>query len=281
MQAISMHDTLTFSHRTDEGIAFTCDGPESEGIPSDENNLVVRAAAAAMASRPDKARGVSIHLKKNTPSQAGLGGGSSDAAAALIGVNTLLELNLTDAELHEIASGIGSDVPYFLLGGTAVARGRGEQLTPCSDAPPMWIVVVKPDENVSTGWAYNELDNSPDRSSNRGTKRMLHAISEKSPDLVISRTCNDFELPVFSRYPTLAWLQDELLMAGAMNARLCGSGSALFGTAASEAEANRIASTMRSKYSRVYTARSLTRSESHRLLQFDTDAAIAGPDDNL
>jgi 4-diphosphocytidyl-2-C-methyl-D-erythritol kinase len=273
MQAISLHDTLTFSRTAETELIFTCDGPESEGVPTGSENLVVRAATEAL-ERSSHTGGVSIHLHKQTPSQAGLGGGSSDAAAALIGVNRLLGLNLTNADLLDLASHIGSDVPYFLLGGTAVARGRGEMLTASTDAPRMWLVVVKPDENVSTGWAYNELDSSTDRKSHRGTRRLEQAIAENNTDLVVSRTCNDFELPVFSRYPKLAWLQDELLMAGAMNARLCGSGSALFGVAAGEAEANRIATTLRSKYRKVYAVHTLTRSESHQFL----DIAGSGND---
>ncbi len=262
MQTISLHDTLTFERTQGPGISFSCDGPESDGLPLiSDQNIVVRAATAALSVRPIQ-KGVAIHLHKQIPSQAGLGGGSSDAAAALTGVNSLLGLNLLEPELHELASGIGSDVPFFLTGGTAIARGRGEQVTASADGPKLWLVVVKPDVSVSTGWAYDELDSLPDRSSNRATKRMEQAIAEGDTALVVSRTCNDFELPVFSRYPELAWLQDELLMAGAMNARLCGSGSALFGVAASEAEANRIARTLRSKYNKVYTAQTLTRSES-------------------
>jgi len=264
MQAISLHDTLHLTRKTGPGVDFTCDGPESGGIPTNDENLAVRAAMEAIACLPDTPGGISIHLNKQIPSQAGLGGGSSDAAAALVGVNELLDLNLTDQELFRLAARIGSDVPFFLIGGTAVARGRGEQVNPFADVPPMWLVVVKPDENVSTGWAYSELDNTPDRSSNRGTRRMEQAISENSSELIVSRTCNDFELPVFARYPKLAWLHDELLMAGAMNARLCGSGSALFGMASGEADANRIANTMRSRYAKVYTARTLTRLESHQ-----------------
>ncbi len=263
MQAISLHDTLELSRNAD-GVEFTCDGPESDGIPTGDENLVVRAATMAIESSSASFGGVSLHLNKQTPSQAGLGGGSSDAAAALVGVNRLLGLSLSETELLELASRLGSDVPYFLLGGTAVARGRGEQLTAAADAPELWLVVVKPDENVSTGWAYDELDSSPNRSSHRGTRRMEQAISENNRELIISRTCNDFELPVFSRYPRLAWLQDELLMAGAINARLCGSGSALFGVASSEAEANHIANSLRSKYSKVYTTRTLTRTESRQ-----------------
>lgn len=276
MQAISLHDTIRMVLRDEPGVQFTCDGPEAAGIPIDDSNLVVRAAAAvivaARESRGSSVKsGVAIHLNKVTPSQAGLGGGSSDAAATVVGVNELFGLNLPPSKLHEIAASIGSDVPYFLLGGTAVARGRGEVLSPSKDAPRFWLVVVKPDENVSTAWAYGELDSMPDRSSHRGTKRMEQAIEEGDYDLVLARMCNDFELPVFSRYPRLAWLHDELRMAGARTAGLCGSGSAIFGVAGSEAEARNIAAMLQSRYPGVSVAHTLTREESQ--LRYDDTSA--------
>ncbi len=264
MQAISLHDTLSFSRTPQPGIAFTCDGPESAGIPLDATNLVYRAADAALvaAGRSESGEGVAIHLNKQTPSQAGLGSGSSDAASALAGVNHVLQLGLPAEKLHSLAASLGSDIPFFLMGGTAVARGRGEQLTVAPDAPPMWLVVVKPEDNVSTGWAYGQLDADAERQSHRGTKRMEQAIAEADRSLVISRMCNDFEGPVFKHFPKLAWLYDEMLMAGAQNARLCGSGSALFAVAASEEDARRMANLLSARYPKTHVCRTLNRQES-------------------
>lgn len=195
------------------------------------------------------------------PSQAGLGGGSSDAAAALRGVNGLLEKPLSTEELRPLAAELGSDVPFFLIGGTAVARGRGEKLTPLDDAPTYPLVIVKPDQNVSTGWAYNELDTLPDRQSHRATKRMEEALQNLDHGRILAFQSNDFELPIFQQYPALAWLNDEMMMAGCLNARLCGSGSAMYGIARSMAEANRIVGLLKQKYPRTYTAHTLKRSE--------------------
>src|SRR5262249_7853251 len=151
MQAISLHDTLHLKRRAEPGIAFTCDAPEAFPVPTDATNLVVRAAQAALDAAAQNGNaitgGVEIHLIKRIPGQAGLGGVSSNAAATLLGVNALLELGLDAKTLHAAASALGSDVPFFLTGGTAVARGRGENITPLPDAPTLWLVVVKPEEN--------------------------------------------------------------------------------------------------------------------------------------
>jgi 4-diphosphocytidyl-2-C-methyl-D-erythritol kinase len=269
MQAISLHDTLHLTRRPKPGIDFTCDAPEGADIPTDNGNLAVRAAqaaldAAAQQGRP-AAQGVGLHLTKRIPAQAGLGGGSSDAAAALTGVNTLLGLDLDPKTLHDLATALGSDVPFFLTGGTAAVRGRGENLTPLPDLPTLWLVIVKPEENVSTGWAYNALDALPDRSSHRATKRMEEALRADDRERQIAWQSNDFELPVFTHFPRLAWLHDELLMAGVLTAHLCGSGSALYGVVPDALSAKRIASLLQTRYAQVFVARTLGRAESHPL----------------
>ncbi len=261
MQTISLHDTLTFALSEGEGIAFTCEMGEGVPVPTDSTNLVVKAAQAAIeASGKPLERGISLHLEKRIPAQAGLGGGSSNAAIALKGVNRLLDLGLNERQLHDCAASLGSDVPFFLYGGTAVARGRGEQITPLDDAPRLSLVVVKPEENVSTGWAYGELDAIPDRASHRATKRMEEALREGDSGRVIAFQSNDFELPVFQHFPRLAWLHDEMLMAGALTAHLCGSGSALYAVTATDADAERMANLLRKRHSNVHATYSLPRS---------------------
>lgn len=271
LQAISLCDILEILPTSEPGIRFTCEAPDAPDVPSDATNLVVRAARAALDARGVET-GLSLHLQKRVPSQAGMGGGSSDAAATLRGVNRLLDLGIEEEELRKLAAGLGSDVPFFLVGGTAVARGRGEILTPLPDAAPFWLTVVKPDVSVSTGWAYNALDSLPDRQSHRGTKRMEEALRQNDSGRVTAFQCNDFELPVFDHYPTLSWVHDELRMAGALTAHLCGSGAALYGVAESEAAAHRIADRMRRKYAQVSVARTLTRAET-----LGTEPLSSGP----
>ena len=266
MQTISLADTLTLSRREDDEIVFECEGENAAGIPRDSTNLVVRAATLAIDAASESAgekrnTGVNLSLFKGIPSQAGLGGGSSDAATALLGINSLLKLNLDGKTLHRLASQLGSDVPFFLTGGTAVARGRGELISDAAEVPPFWLVVAKPEENVSTGWAYEQLDADSERQSHRATKRMEEALKEGDAGRILAWQSNDFELPVFARFPKLAELHDDLLMARCLTAHLCGSGSALYGVAASEEGAIKIASLLKPRYPKTYVSSTISRAE--------------------
>jgi 4-diphosphocytidyl-2-C-methyl-D-erythritol kinase len=209
--------------------------------------------------------GIALHLVKRIPAQAGLGGGSGNAAAAAVGVNALLELNLDEKTLHAIAASLGSDAPFFLTGGTATARGRGETLTPLPDAPPYWLVVAKPEIGVSTAWAYNALDADPERASHRATKRWEEALKAGDAGRMIAFQSNDFEAVVFPHLPEISWLHDELRMAGALTAHLCGSGSAVYGVVESEAQARRIAQLLDGRYPHLHIVRTLSRAEANPL----------------
>ena len=262
LQTISLQDALTLTPTDSPEIILTCAAPEEFAVPTDESNLAFRAVKMAREAAGETKRGILIHLEKRIPAQAGMGGGSSDAASALVGANRVLDLGLDEKKLHELAASLGSDVPFFLAGGAAAARGRGEILTPLPDIEPFWLVVVKPDIGVSTGWAYAQLDADPERASHRATKRFEEALQSGDRDRLIQWQSNDFELPVFAHFPELAWLHDELRMAGAVTAHLCGSGSAIYGVAENETQAQKIAKLMRAKYSRVYVAQTLTRKQS-------------------
>jgi len=136
---------------------------------------------------------------------------------------------------------------------------------PLPDAPPYSLVVVKPEESVSTGWAYGQLDAIPDRASHRATGRLEQALRAEDRERLLAFQCNDFELPVFTHFPRIAWLHDELMMAGALAAHLCGSGAAVYGIASDATTAQRIAERLQGRYPYVSTARSLTRAESDPL----------------
>jgi 4-diphosphocytidyl-2-C-methyl-D-erythritol kinase len=261
MQAVSLHDTITVETQTVSGIELTC---SDDRIPSDSTNLAWRAADAAL-RETGRFDGLRIHVEKRIPSQAGLGGGSSNAAATLRAVDALLELNLPSSTLHGLATALGSDVPFFLTGGTASARGRGEVITPLPDGSELWFVIVKPEVNVSTAWAYGELDAIPDRVSARSTRRMEELIRSEADDRAIrtiSRMTNDFEQVIYSEHLSIALLHDEFLMARAENARLCGSGAAVFGVSQTEAAAREVARIMGKKYAEAHVCRSLSRAES-------------------
>src|SRR3954454_2077628 len=151
-QTLALADVLTI-RRTRGPFRLVGSAP---GIPLDRRNLVWRAAAAAWRAAGERGpiRGVSIALEKRIPAAAGLGGGSSDAAATLLGVNRVLGLGLGPVELHRAALSLGSDVPFFMMGGTALGLGRGDDLFPLPDVPPLHVVLVRPDFGVSTADAY-------------------------------------------------------------------------------------------------------------------------------
>jgi 4-diphosphocytidyl-2-C-methyl-D-erythritol kinase len=203
-QTISLHDTLTFSES--ERLVVTCDDPT---IPTDERNLVVRAARALGVER------VAIHIRKRIPSGGGLGGGSSNAAATLVALSKMFTL---DARLEPIALDLGSDVPFFLVGGTAYATGRGEAITPLPDAPKMPLLLILPRERVSTADAFRSLKHF---SAPLG----IDAYRDFDPRTLT----NDFEEPAFARLPQLRAWKDRLYELGATWAAMSGSGSTIVG----------------------------------------------------
>ena len=231
MQTIALHDTLTVTRTEDvPGVRLEVTGEESGGIPADESNLVHRAAvrmqkaAAARGSVPGNRSGLHVLLHKRIPSQAGLGGGSSDAAATLVAVNELFGLALPPARLAEIGAALGADVPFFLSGGTARVEGLGERVSALPALHPPWLlVIVKPPVGVSTAAAYAALDSLPGRAPGAATDLWLRGGG---------RPANDFERVILPAYPEIAAAHAALLQTGppeeSFTPLLCGSGSCLF-----------------------------------------------------
>ena len=154
MQAVGLYDTLILTHGG-AGLTLTCTDP---AVPSDATNLVLRAAGKFFEETKLPVPDLHLHLRKRIPSQAGLGGGSSDAASTLLALRTLYAPSLPDVQLEHMAAALGSDVPFFIRGGTALARGRGEHLTPMPRLRDGWFVIVKPPEGFSTPAMYRRLD---------------------------------------------------------------------------------------------------------------------------
>ncbi len=265
MQTISLCDTLDISLTPHIAINFNCEAPLSPDVPVGGDNLVVKAVSLLLNHATSVGKhveyGLNLQLTKSVPSQAGLGGGSSNAAAALTGVNSLLQLGFSREELAVLAAELGSDVPFFLYGGTALAVGRGTDITPLPDIPTLWMVVVKPDVAVSTKWAYQQLDAIENRSSHRASARMQQAIATGDRDRILTIQCNDFEAPVLNHYKDLAWLAEEMRMAGARIVHLAGSGSALYGITDDQPAAISVTERLKRVYPHTWTARTLTRSE--------------------
>jgi 4-diphosphocytidyl-2-C-methyl-D-erythritol kinase len=195
-------------------------------VPIDESNLCVKAANILRKERKIK-EGVMIQLRKNIPIGAGLGGGSSDAAAVLRGLNELWKLKLSNNQLRTIAGQIGSDVPFFIEGGNAYASGRGEILEHFSLDIPFWIAVVTPLIHISTTWAYSHLKLQRDGKGSELRTKIAKQIS--NPKKIVSFVQNDFEQSTISVYPEIGRLKEKLKEKEAVFSLMSGSGSSVFG----------------------------------------------------
>lgn len=223
MQTVGIYDELTLE-RTASGIIVTTDCGE---LPTDENNLVYK-AAKLMKEHYGISQGLRIHLKKKIPIAAGMAGGSTDAAAAMKGINRLFDLGCTLEELVELGVAIGADVPYCVMGGTALAEGIGEKLTALVPAPDCYVLVAKPDINVSTKYVYEHLDAA-------GIKKhpdidgMAAAIEAGSLQGILDRMENVLESVTVKAYPVIRTLKNRLKELGAVNSLMSGSGPTVFG----------------------------------------------------
>ena len=208
-------------------------------VPTDERNLALRAALLLReAAKAD--RGVRITLEKRIPVAAGLGGGSTDAAAVLAGLNRLWELRWSTEALQELATGLGMDVPFFLGSGAAVGTGRGEQLASLSGSS-IGLVLVNPRFPVSTAETYGRL--TPAHYSDGGRARqMARALGTHRPDRIAASLYNGLEAPVRAAYPQIEQMRAALVAAGALGAVMSGSGPTVFGIARSGEQARQIRS---------------------------------------
>ena len=254
-QSLALHDTLTCT-ATDGPFTIEC---AAEDVPSDASNLVWRAADSLWqhGGRKGRLRGVRVRLEKRIPIQAGLGGGSSDAAAALRALARLWRLAPEPGELHRMAQGLGADVPYFLLGGTALGVDRGDLLFPLDDQPPWWVVLVLPDFGVSTGEAFGWWD------ADHAADPPVQLPGALHRGLPAGDWRNDLEPPVARRRPEIARMTAALRDLGAAYAAMSGSGSAVFGLFASEGTATRAARAMTGPGSNAVITRTLGRRPFH------------------
>ncbi len=257
-QTIELHDTLTCVERPGPFV-MKCRAP---GIPLDETNLVWKAGAALWNAlgRAGAPRDTVVTIEKAIPMQAGLGGGSADAAATLVGLGRLWG-GVPVTLLRDVAAGIGSDVPFFLAGGTALGLGRGEEIYPLVDLPPHWIVIIRPPFGVSTAEAYAWYDE--DRTAGVKEPRELQILPVPWPTRA-AQMINDLEPPVVRRHPEITTLKASLREAGAVAAAMSGSGSAVFGLFRSRVAAIRVARPFSRGGTRAFVTRTLTRAEYER-----------------
>lgn len=220
LQCIALFDTLTFEEA--QTLSVMTEAP----IAGDEN-LVMR-AALAIREASKTSRGARISLVKNIPIAAGLGGGSSDAAATLRGLNSLWDAGLSDRELHAAALGLGSDVPFFLSGPAALVRGRGELISPVVMSRAYSVVLLNPGLRVSAGWAYAEARSFS--GEDKGIEdSLVRALNEGDFDVLRGAAVNDLEEPVAARHPEVSELKRRLYEEGALFAAMSGSGPTVFG----------------------------------------------------
>lgn len=226
---ISLFDTLTIEPADDAGkISLTCSDP---ALPCDERNLVVRAAVALqrVADPTRKARGVQMQLEKRIPSGGGLGGGSSDAARTLLGINQMWNLNLSVDQLSGIAASLGSDVPFFLHAASAVCTSRGEIVRPIEKPRPKWVLLILPDYSISTPAVYRKFDELRlGESSSITNQPDWQQWADLSAGPLLAGLVNDLEAPAFALCPQLQTLHAEIQKQLSRIVRMSGSGSSLF-----------------------------------------------------
>ena len=223
MQTVGICDVLTF-RKAASGIQLVVDNEE---LPTDGNNLICKAAKLLLESAGIQG-GVSITLEKHIPIAAGMAGGSTDAAATLLGINELYEIGYDVDKLKELGVKIGADVPYCIQGGTALAEGIGEVLSPLATPPTCHLVIAKPDINVSTKFVYenlraNELESHPDIDG------MIEGLEKGDLKAITDRLANVLETVTVPAYPIIDEIKQTMLDAGAEGALMSGSGPTVFG----------------------------------------------------
>jgi 4-diphosphocytidyl-2-C-methyl-D-erythritol kinase len=251
MQTVGLCDALEFTAA--DRLMLEVEG---EHQPS-QDDLVLRAAALLGGG----ARGAHIHLSKHVPVAAGLGGGSSDAAAALRGLNELWRLGCGDAQLVEMAAGVGSDVAFFIHGGTALAEGRGELVTPLPDVAPVWLVLLVPpfrlpEKTMRMYAALTPADFTDGAPTGALLRRLHRRLAIADADL-----CSAFQRVAYEVFQGLDAYRDALLAAGARRVHLAGSGPALFALGPEEGTARAVHARLRPPGGQALVVRTLTAAE--------------------
>lgn len=234
MQTIALGDIIQLTEAPD--IEVETDHPQ---VPLGRANLAVR-AAELLANKTGITRGIKIRIKKQIPIAAGLAGGSTDAAAVLRGLNKLWKLDLSDKLLFEMAAKLGSDVAFCLLGGTALGKGRGEQLTSLSPLPKFGVIIVKMPFAVSTQEVYQRF--CPNLNVKPTTETLIQALGSGNRQAIIEAMSNMLEQVTITMHPEIAQVKAQLCRAGALGALMSGSGPTVFGLTETLEEARHVAS---------------------------------------
>jgi 4-diphosphocytidyl-2-C-methyl-D-erythritol kinase len=221
-QTVSLCDEIAFAEG--DGVRLTC---SDERVPVDESNLIVK-AARLLNERAGTGHGASLHLEKRIPSPGGLGGGSSNGAVALIGLSRLWRLDVPAVDMHAMARELGSDVPFFLYGGTAIGTGRGTEIEAVGDVECGPMVIVTPDVHISTRDAFARLNAQNLTSEEVESILIVCRFEAEKLDPANGRLVNDIEPAVFAAHPEVERVRKRLIELGARNALMSGSGASVF-----------------------------------------------------
>ncbi|MDP6265910.1 MAG: 4-(cytidine 5'-diphospho)-2-C-methyl-D-erythritol kinase, partial [Candidatus Woesearchaeota archaeon] len=225
MQQVQLHDNISFEKLNEDLIIVQSNNPDLES----KGNLAYKAASLLKDTFKVK-EGVRITLEKTIPMSAGLGGGSSNAANTLVTLNKLWDLNLSQKKLISLGAEIGSDVPFFVVGKTALVEGIGNKIKPLRKSISMNLVLVNPGIKVSTSWAYKQFDkNKPKEKSKRNVKDLINAISKKDFKKISENIHNDFDAIIEKKYSIIKQIKVNLRKLDALNSLVSGSGPTVFG----------------------------------------------------
>ncbi|HUJ17457.1 MAG TPA: 4-(cytidine 5'-diphospho)-2-C-methyl-D-erythritol kinase [Nitrospirota bacterium] len=250
MQMVGLYDRVRVS-RARSGISVTCD---DVGVPSGDGNIAWKAAAAVLSLAREEG-GLEIEITKSIPVAAGLGGGSSDAAAVLTAANMLLGTGLSRTELADLGTGIGMDVPFFFHGPLALAKGRGELLQSLPPLPGYWVLLVNPGFATSTAWVYRNLNL---RLTKKIDCTMIAGLM--TARVIAQRLQNDLETVTAASHPVIREIEELLLSRGALGARMSGSGPTVFGIFETEKECKKAADRVSREGWKVFAVEALTAS---------------------
>lgn len=234
MQTVGIYDQLTFTRRQDQRILITTDAGE---LPTGPDNLIYR-AIRLLQENTGVSYGVDIYLQKNIPIAAGMAGGSADAAAAMKGYNELYDLGVSRERMQKLGVKIGADVPYCVVGGTALAEGIGEKLTILPPAPRSILVVVKPDQNISTKEVYCSLDRCR-QMKHPDIDGMIAAMEAGDHTGMVQRLGNVLEPVTVEQCPVILQIEEKMKELGALGCMMSGSGPTVFGFYATREEAEK------------------------------------------
>lgn len=265
VQTIDLCDVLIAQQAPRGVLELTVEGAN---ITTGRDNLVLKAAELFL-ERTRAETGVRFHLVKNIPVQAGLGGGSSNAVAALFALDALCKTHLPKDSIAGMAAEVSSDSALFVWGGTLRIRGRGEIVHQLPDGVDLHFVIVKPELGVSTSWAYEQLDKFSEERIRGWSDRAEAAVLRKDSGELMQCLHNDFDRVIASQLPEIRDIQFALVECGAIRSLLCGSGSAMFGVFESESRARDAAACLGGRFARVWVSRTLSRAELSRSVMCD------------